>query len=45
MTKYEKKIASQTIVMLEELKQIASRQIIKDEADRLIKIWRNLTEN
>lgn len=36
MTKQEKKTAAQVIVMLEELKRITKKQIVKDEAQRLI---------
>lgn len=36
MTKKEKIIAAQTIVMLEELYRTSNKRIIKDEARRLI---------
>ena len=36
MTKKEKIIAAQTIVMLEELYKISDKRIIKDEVRRLI---------
>ncbi len=36
MTKKEKVIAAQAIVMLEELYRISDKRIIKDEARRLI---------
>ena len=36
MTKQEKKTAAQVIVMLEKLKRITKKQIVKDEAQRLI---------
>ena len=45
MTKKEKIIAAQTIVMLEELKKIARQQIVRDEAERLIAIWYGLIDD
>lgn len=36
MTKQEKKTTAQVIVMLEELKRITKKQIVMDEAQRLI---------
>ena len=45
MTKQEKKTAAQVIVMLEELKRITKKQIIKDEAQRLIEELIDSIEN
>ena len=45
MTKQEKKTAAQVIVMLEELKRITKKQIVKDEAQRLIEEMINSIEN
>lgn len=45
MTKQEKKIASQAIVMLEELKSITNKPHIKGEAERLINLLRKATED
>lgn len=45
MTKQEKKTAAQVIVMLEELKRITKKQIVKDEAQRLIEELINSIEN
>lgn len=45
MTKQEKKTAAQVIVMLEELKRITKKQIVKDEAQRLIDKLMDSIEN
>lgn len=45
MTKQEKKTAAQVIVMLEELKRITKKQIVKDEAQRLIEKLMDSIEN
>nr|DAR00172.1 MAG TPA: hypothetical protein [Caudoviricetes sp.] len=45
MTKQEKKTAAQVIVMLEELKRITKKQIVKDEAQRLIEELIDSIEN
>lgn len=45
MTKQEKKTAAQVIVMLEELKRITKKQIVKDEAQRLIEDLIDSIEN
>lgn len=45
MTKQEKKIASQAIVMLEELKSITHKPHIKAEAQRIIDLLRKATED
>ena len=45
MTKQEKKTAAQEIVMLEELKRITKKQIVKDEAQRLIEELIDSIEN
>lgn len=45
MTKQEKKTAAQVIVMLEELKRITKKQIVKDEAQRLIEKLIDSIEN
>lgn len=45
MTKQEKKTAAQVIVMLEELKRITKKQIVKDEAQRLIEKMMDSIEN
>ncbi len=45
MTKQEKKTAAQVIVMLEELKRITKKQIVKDEAQRLIENLMDSIEN
>ena len=45
MTKQEKRTAAQVIVMLEELKRITKKQIVKDEAQRLIEELIDSIEN
>lgn len=45
MTKQEKKTAAQVIVMLVELKRITKKQIVKDEAQRLIEELIDSIEN
>lgn len=45
MTKQEKKTAAQVIVMHEELKRITKKQIVKDEAQRLIEELIDSIEN
>lgn len=45
MTKQEKKTAAQVIVMLEDLKRITKKQIVKDEAQRLIEELIDSIEN
>ena len=45
MTKQEKKTDAQVIVMLEELKRITKKQIVKDEAQRLIEELIDSIEN
>ena len=45
MTKQEKKTAAQVIVMLEELKRITKKQIVKYEAQRLIEKMMDSIEN
>lgn len=41
MTKEEKKLIYQTIVLLKVLKKETKKQILKDEIDRLIKEFEN----
>lgn len=45
MTKKQKIIAAQTIVMLEELKRTTRQQIVRDEAERLIAMWESLIDD